>query len=124
MKIFTFRSASLLTLALTSSAFAHHNGNPHYDNTIDISIDGTVTKWAFVNPHSYIYFDVISADGETSNWRCESASVTRLRGLGYTDTSFVPGQKLTVKGNPASTIILYSVRIASATANMHSSSLA
>ncbi len=85
------------------SALAHHSGAPHYFMDQDITLaDVTVTKWAMVNPHSYIFFDAVSPEtGEVESWRCEGSSRNALQQLGYTDDTFKAGQKLTISGHPA-----------------------
>ena len=97
-------STTLVIFGFAHSSFAHHSSAPHYflDQIITLE-DVTVTEWALVNPHSYIYFDVTSPDtGEVVNWRCEGASRNALQRLGYTDDTFAAGQKLmAVSGHPA-----------------------
>lgn len=101
MKSIVFIStASLLMLGLTSSVVAHHSSAPHFDNTVDLTLEGVVTDWKMVNPHGYIYFDVTS-NGETVNWRCETTSASALSRMGYTNDTFEVGAKITIKGNPA-----------------------
>lgn len=94
-------STLLSALVYSTDSGAHHSNAPHFDNTKEISLTGVVTKWAFVNPHAYIYLDVAEAGGETHNWRCEGSSATSLGRNGYSPKTFVPGQEITVVGNPA-----------------------
>jgi hypothetical protein len=93
-------SASLLMLGLTTSVAAHHSSAPHFDNSVDLTLEGVVTDWKMVNPHGYIYFDV-TTDGETVNWRCETTSASALSRMGFTNETFEVGAKITIKGNPA-----------------------
>ena len=86
---------------MAGNTYAHHSSGPHFDPTIDITLEAVVTDWKLVNPHAYVYFDVTEDDGSTTNWRCESSAASSLRKRGYTDETFVPGQKLTINGNPA-----------------------
>ncbi len=90
-----------LTIGGVITANAHHSSTPHFDNTINIEKTGIVTEWQFVNPHSYIYFDVTQADGSVVNWRCEGSAASTLTRLNYTEDTFVPGMKITVSGYPA-----------------------
>lgn len=99
-KLALISSVSLITLGVASVSFAHHSSAPHFDNTIDLSLDGVVTDWKMVNPHGYIYFDV-TTNGETVNWRCETTSGSSLRRQGFSDETFAIGTKVTIKGNPA-----------------------
>lgn len=80
---------------------AHHSNAPHFDSTKEVSVSGIVTKWALVNPHAYIYFDVTDENGEVNNWRCELSSATSMGRNGYTQETFFPGQEIAVVGSPA-----------------------
>jgi hypothetical protein len=88
-------------LLATLPVYAHHSSAPHYDASKEIELDGVVTKWAFVNPHAYVYFDVVNDSGEVVNWRCESNAATSLGRRGWDAETFLPGQKLRINGAPA-----------------------
>ena len=89
------------TLCLTAPvAQAHHAAAPHFDLEKKVSVEGTFTRLKLANPHTYIYFDV-TENGETQNWRCELMSASLLKRLGWTKTTFEPGQKFTMNGSPA-----------------------
>ncbi len=87
---------------LAVNAAAHHSAAPHFDFSKDVSIENAVVvDWKFVNPHSYIYFDVTEDSGELVNWRCEMSSATLLRRAGWTQESLLPGQTIDITGSPA-----------------------
>ena len=56
--------------AVAADAYAHH-GIANFDLNKDIAIRGTVSKLAFVNPHSWLYVNVVGADGQSTEWQCE-----------------------------------------------------
>lgn len=87
--------------ALAINAFAHHGSAPHFDESNTIEIAGAVTKFMFVNPHSYIYFDVTDASGKKTPWRCEITSRAYLETVGWTANTFPPGEKIKIIGNLA-----------------------
>lgn len=98
----------LLALATGSVCFfslnlsAHHSAAPHFDMSQELIIENaSIVEWKFVNPHSYLYFDVTSEEGEVVNWRCESSAATMLRRNGWTDETLAPGLIVTIKGEPA-----------------------
>src|SRR5580704_10045507 len=64
--------AFLLTavLALCGTAFAHHGNVAYEDKPIDIK-HGTVTKFIWTNPHSFIMFDATDDKGEVEHWAVE-----------------------------------------------------
>jgi hypothetical protein len=60
-----------------------------------------VTSVKFVNPHSYVYFDVKNEAGATEAWRCELRSGSLLRRKGWTVEMFAKGTEITIFGSPA-----------------------
>jgi len=94
----------LLGLAVASllaapAALAHHGfGNFAMDE--DITLSGVVTKMDFVNPHSWVHFDVTKPDGAKAEYRCELRSATTLRRSGWTPEMFAAGTKITIEGSP------------------------
>jgi hypothetical protein len=78
---------------------AHHSSTA-YDLTKHIEWKVTVTQFQFVNPHSYVFFTMQDAGGKTISGRCELPAVTALLRVGWTKTTLVPGQKVTIKGSP------------------------
>ena len=71
--------ATLLTVpVLIERAFAHH-GAGRYDPRQNMELEGKLTRIDFVNPHSYVYFDVVGADGKVIAMKCETRGATVLR---------------------------------------------
>ena len=66
--------AALLALVLSTPCFAHHGVAPHYDASKSVHLEGVVAKFDFINPHSFLYVDVVDAAGNTETWSCEMAS--------------------------------------------------
>lgn len=94
--------AAALTLgAAPEPATAHHGVNGQFDLSQTMVIEGTVTRVRFVNPHSYVYFDVTADDGSVENWRCELRSGSLLRRKGWTTDLFAEGTKIRIFGSPA-----------------------
>jgi len=86
-------------LAVAGSASAHHSFGTFLMNE-NIELNGIVTKFDYVNPHSWLEFDVKGTDGRTTSYRCEMRSATTLRRSGWTPEMFAPGTKITVQGSP------------------------
>jgi hypothetical protein len=81
------------------SAGAHHGfGNFAMDE--DIQLSGVVTKIDFVNPHSWVHFEMTAADGSKSAHRCELRSATTLRRSGWTPEMFAAGTRIEIQGSP------------------------
>jgi hypothetical protein len=91
--------AILLTLPLLERAYAHH-GAGLYDMRKNVELEGTLTRVDFVNPHTYIYFDVVGTDGKVIAMRCETRGATVLRRSGWSPEMFVRGASIKVAGHP------------------------
>ncbi len=85
--------------AIAPAALAHH-GFGTFVMDVDIEITGTVTGIDFVNPHSWLYLDVVNEDGETIAMRCEMRSANTLRRSGWTSDLFPEGKEITITGSP------------------------
>ena len=92
--------ASLLTVpVLVERADAHH-GAGLYDMRKNVVLEGKLTRVDFVNPHTYVYFDVIGDDGKVIAMKCETRGATVLRRSGWSPEMFVRGASIKVTGRP------------------------
>ena len=89
----------IAAMAVCVPAMAHH-GFGRFNPGEEIEVEGTLTGLDFVNPHAYVYFDVVDADGETMPMRCEMRAATVLRRSGWSPEMFVPGVAIKITGNP------------------------
>jgi hypothetical protein len=90
-----------LGVALTPPALAHHGVAPHYDDDTQVTIDGTVSEFQFINPHSFVYLRAAGADGKEALWHCEMASRSVLARNGLTQQTFAPGKRVRITGSQA-----------------------
>jgi hypothetical protein len=95
------RPLPLLALLLFASALFAHHGNSAYDETARVPIQGTVTEFIWVNPHSQIYLDVKDSSGKVVNWGVETNSPGILGRAGWTRRSLKAGDKVTIIVCPA-----------------------
>jgi Family of unknown function (DUF6152) len=86
-------------LAAVTSANAHHGFGTFAMNE-DIELSGVVTKLDFVNPHSWVEFDVTQDDGTVVPYRCEMRSATTLRRSGWSPEMFPAGTHIRIEGSP------------------------
>jgi Family of unknown function (DUF6152) len=82
-------------LAVCGTAFAHHGNVAYQDKPIDIK-SGTVTKFIWTNPHSFIMFDTMNGKGEVEHWAVEAGSPSALSPRGWTKNSVKPGDTIAV----------------------------
>jgi len=86
--------AAIALLFVSGSAFAHH-GNAAYDLRT-ITVKGTVTSWAWINPHTILKFDATDDKGNVVHWIGEWDAPTTLVNFGITAKSMKPGDQVTV----------------------------
>ena len=55
--------AGIGLLGLVAPVVAHHSFQAVYDMNAPITVEGTVTKLEWMNPHIYYYVDVVQDDG-------------------------------------------------------------
>lgn len=96
----TGRPALAVAAALIFASAESHHGFGRFDPSTDIELEGTLTGLDFVNPHSYVYFDVVEADGTVREMGCEMRAATVLRRSGWSPDLFVEGARIVVTGNP------------------------
>jgi hypothetical protein len=77
---------------------AHHSFAAEYAADQPIVIKGAVNRVDWVNPHSWIYVDVIEPDGKVTTWKCETAPPNGLFRRGWTKSSLKKGEMVSVDG--------------------------
>ncbi len=95
------RTPIVALLLVASVAAAHHGSTSQFDQSKTLEVSGVVVKIRFVNPHSYVYFDVTTDSGEVQNWRCEMRAATALKRSGWSADMFPEGTRIHVQGVPA-----------------------
>ena len=78
------------------SAVAHHS-HGNYEMTEYTHLQGTVKELHLVNPHSWIYIEVMNDAGEPVMWALEAASVTGLARSGITEETVKVGETVSVR---------------------------
>ena len=91
-----------LILGLSSIAVvplaAHHSFAAEYDGTKPITINGTVTKIEWTNPHARIYIDAKDDKGTVINWNIELGGPLQLNRLGWKRDSVKAGDAVKIEG--------------------------
>lgn len=90
--------AGLGWLAASQPAQAHHAFAAEFDADQPIDLQGTVTKVKWVNPHSWLYFDVKGPDGAVTNWGVEFGAPNQLARIGLTKADVAIGAAVHIKG--------------------------
>jgi hypothetical protein len=88
-------AALIGTLSVTTAAMAHHSFT-QFDRNYQIVTTGTVVRWEFNNPHSWLRMNVPNDDGTETLWSFEASGPTSLITRGITGKSFEPGDTVTI----------------------------
>ena len=93
--------ASAMALAGSSAMFAHHSQS-QFEPELTISIEGTLTKASWSNPHTLFVIEgkkAGTADAATE-WTVEGPSPRQLETKGWGRTVSKPGDKVTIEFHP------------------------
>ena len=85
--------------SVAAPAVAHHSF-AMFDKGKMTTIEGVVSRLAWTNPHVLIDIDVIDKQGQTAQYRIESASINILMRQGWKVGSIKAGDRVTIVFNP------------------------
>ena len=98
------RFALLATLCVSLSPVlvsAHHSFAAQYDANQPVTLQGTITKVEWMNPHTYFYVDVADDKGKVANWAVEGGAPNVLYREGWKPTTLKKGDQVTITGSRA-----------------------
>ena len=95
----TILALSILTCSL---AMAHHSYNAFVMDS-EKTISGTVKKFDWTNPHSWIWIESAGDNGVTQLWGIEGMSPNYLSRRGWSRTTLKPGDKISITIHPLRT---------------------
>jgi hypothetical protein len=93
-------SAGVVGIALLCAVpvLAHHSFSAEFDATQPITLKGKLTKMDWVNPHGWLYVDVMQPDGKVVNWAVEAGSPNQLIRRGLRQADFPIGSEVVIDG--------------------------
>ena len=77
-----------------------HHSPTDFSRDSQITLQGTISRLDWRNPHVYIYIDVTDGAGEQREWMIETDPVSILTRNGWSTKSIAPGDLVTVRANP------------------------
>jgi len=94
-----FSAVALGALLLAAvPLLAHHSFSAEYDQSKPLTLKGKFTKLDWVNPHSWVHFDVVGPDGKVTNWAAETPPPNGLYRNGWRKDMFKEGEMIEVTG--------------------------
>jgi hypothetical protein len=93
-RLFGLVPAAVAAVIGATAVHAHHSF-AMFDRDTQIVMTGTVQRWAFNNPHSWLYVNVKNADGTSTLWSFEGSAPTGLIQRGITGDTFKPDATVT-----------------------------
>ena len=98
----TLRAAAILVMAVLGAAgqaTAHHSFAV-FDHSRSVTVQGTVSKFQWTNPHGFIELDYKAPDGSTKRFTMELTSINMLSRAGWTSRSVKAGEKVKAIASP------------------------
>jgi hypothetical protein len=89
-------AVGLLLTAMRISA--HHAFAAEYDDKKLVSVTGTVTGFAWTNPHAWLYVEAEDERGKTTGWGFEMGSPGGLVRRGWKKDELKKGDRIAVAG--------------------------
>lgn len=100
MKIrMTLLAAAAVVMTALVPAGAHHSA-AMFDFEQELRLEGTVSRFDYLNPHSWLYVNVENDDGGVTEWGFELGSPSLLRRQGISPRFWEPGDRIVLKTNP------------------------
>lgn len=79
-------------------AAAHHSFAAEFDADQPVTLNGTITRMEWINPHSWLHVDVRNEDGTVTPWMVEGGTPNTLLRRGFTMDNVKVGTEITVTG--------------------------
>jgi hypothetical protein len=88
-------------LFVAASSFAHHSVWAEFDNDNPVEMRGRFIEMDWVNPHSWVHFEVAMPDGSTVVWAAETPPPNQLIRQGWRRSEIQPDDEIVVRGYAA-----------------------
>ncbi len=92
-------AVTVIVMARVAPTYGHHSF-AMFDQSKQVTLQGTVREFQWTNPHAWIHIDVPNADGLRDTWQVELNSPNNLKRQGWKSSSIKPGDQVTLVLNP------------------------
>lgn len=82
------------------AAIAHHSISGVYDSSRQVTVEGRVVEFQFINPHPVLIIGT-EAGPAAQTWRLEMDNRYELAEIGVTPATFAPGDRVIATGSAA-----------------------
>jgi hypothetical protein len=100
MKRLTAATPILTATALLCAPAAAHHSQSMFDTSKEIVIEGTVSRFDWVNPHMYIVVATTGPDGQPALVEGEGVGITQALVDGLDRNALAPGTPVVMRANP------------------------
>jgi hypothetical protein len=92
---------AVLAGSVASVPVLAHHSPALFDLSKVVTLNATVTKFEWMNPHVFIHIEVIGEGGATESGQVEADGASPLIPRGWSSSSLKPGDRITLEANPA-----------------------
>lgn len=90
--------AGLFLSCYAGVTYAHHAFSAEFDANSPVTLEGTIAKMEWVNPHAWLWVDVTNENGTVDAWAVEFGPPNALFRRGWRKSSVPIGANVTVTG--------------------------
>ena len=91
-------SLSLALLLVMAPSWSHHSVWAEFDNARPLEIRGRFIRMDWINPHSWVHFEVTMPDGSTVAWAAETPPPNQLIRQGWRRSDIQAGDEVLIRG--------------------------
>jgi hypothetical protein len=96
----SFLAAVLLVLASAATLRAHHGSPLFFDHSRVVTVEGTVRRVEWINPHILLFVEAKNDKGELETWVVQGTSLSNANRQAGLKDRLQPGMVVAVRAHP------------------------